>query len=158
MFNYIFSNRKVFLIKKLIAEFLVVVVLSLVFSGSKASAFCFEEAGAMYGMSPQLLWAIAKVESNFNPSAVNKNSNGTYDFGVMQINSNWYKILGKELWGRLGDPCINVQVGAWVLAQCTQRHGYTWEAVGCYNAQNKEKRARYANRVYTVLKKYGTVQ
>jgi hypothetical protein len=28
-----------------------------------AHAFCFEEAGTMYGISPQILWSIAKIES-----------------------------------------------------------------------------------------------
>ena len=78
-------------------------------------AFCFEEAGEKYGVSPQLLWAIAKTESCFN------------------------------------DACYNVQVGAWILSQCVQRHGYTWAAVGCYNAVSKDRRAVYANRVYRIL-------
>jgi soluble lytic murein transglycosylase-like protein len=116
-------------------------------------AFCFEEAGRMYGISPQILWGIAKVESNLDPSTVNWNQDGTYDFGIMQINSSWYTALGKEIWNRLGDPCINVYVGAWVLAQCIQRYGNTWEAVGCYNASSKSKRVRYAERVYDALRK-----
>jgi len=116
-----------------------------------AFCFCFEEAGERYGISPQLLWGIAKVESNFNPYAVNSNSNGTYDFGVMQINSSWYRTLGKELWGQLGDPCTNVYTGAWILARCIQRHGYTWEAVGCYNASSRCKKVRYAKKVYQEL-------
>ncbi len=129
----------------------IILLLCFIFMPSYSFAFCFEEAGRMYGVSPQLLWAIAKVESNFNPKALNKNKNKSYDFGVMQINSSWAKTLGEELWQSLGDPCTNVKVGAWVLAQCIQTYGYTWEAVGCYNAKNPHKRARYANKVYNVL-------
>ena len=81
-------------------------------------AFCFEEAGEKYGVSPQLLWAIAKTESHFNPSAVNYNRNGSFDYGLMQVNSSWYGELGRERWMRLGDACYNVQVGAWILSQC----------------------------------------
>jgi soluble lytic murein transglycosylase-like protein len=114
-------------------------------------AFCFEEAGEKYGISPQLLWAIAKTESHFNPTAVNYNRNGSFDYGVMQVNSSWYKELGRERWVRLGDACYNVQVGAWILSQCVQRYGHSWAAVGCYNAFSDEKGALYANRIYRVL-------
>jgi len=115
-------------------------------------AFCFEEAGRMYGIHPQILWSIAKVESNFDPSAVNRNRNGTYDFGVMQINSAWQSVLREEVWNGLGDPCTNVCVGAWVLSQCIRRYGHSWEAVGCYNATSASKRAAYAAKVFAALR------
>jgi soluble lytic murein transglycosylase-like protein len=122
---------------------------------SNAIAFCFEEAGETYGISPTLLWSIAKEESSFNPYAINKNTNGSYDYGVMQINSSWYKTLGAETWNSLSDPCTNVQVGAWILAQCIKRHGYSWNAVGCYNSGNPDKGKSYARRIYSQLKRIG---
>lgn len=118
---------------------------------SEAHSFCFEEAGQQYGVSPSVLQAIAGVESNFNPRAVNYNRNGTFDYGVMQINSSWYKTLGKDLWASLADPCTNVKVGAWILSDCIKRNGNTWEAVGCYNARSEYKRNKYAWRVYNYL-------
>lgn len=117
-----------------------------------AAAFCFEEAGNMYGISPQLLWSIAKVESSFRQSAVNKNDNGSYDIGVMQINSFWKKYFTHTQWEEIKkDPCTNVKVGAWVLAQCVKKYGNTWEAVGCYNAVSEHKRVKYAHKVNKVL-------
>ena len=71
----------------------------------------------------------------------------------MQINSSWARVLGKELWSSLGDPCTNVKVGAWILSDCIRKHGYTWEAVGAYNTSQKHKRARYARKVYMALQK-----
>ena len=129
-------------------------ILLVLFGFSYARAFCFEEAGRLYNISPQLLWSIAKVESNFQPEALNWNRNGTYDFGVMQINSAWRTSLGEERWNILGDPCMNIKVGAWILAQCIARHGYTWKAVGCYNAASRNKRDAYARKVYDVLVRY----
>ncbi len=123
----------------------------LLFFSHHVCAFCFEEAGEKYGISPQLLWAIAKTESHFNPVAVNYNRNGSFDYGLMQVNSSWYGALGHERWMRLDDACYNVQVGAWILSQCVQRYGYTWAAVGCYNAFSDDKRAVYANRIFRVL-------
>ncbi len=119
---------------------------------SGVSAFCFEEAGRLYGISPLLLWSITAVESGFDPSALHWNEDGSYDYGLMQINSTWAEKIGLEPWLRLGDPCTNVKVGAWILAQCFERHGYTWEGVGCYNARSASKRVIYANRVYEKVK------
>ena len=85
----------------------------------------------MYRIAPKLLRTISKGESNFNPAAVNYNTNGSYDFGLMQINSSWAPALRKMgiPWETLADPCTNVKVGAWVLAQCISEYGYTWSAV-----------------------------
>lgn len=124
----------------------------LFFLPATSFAFCFKEAGEEYGINPALLQAIANVEGG-DPSAVHRNKNGSYDFGVMQINSFWASVLGLDAWSQLRDPCTNVRTGAWILAQCMNRHGYSWEGVGCYNATDPEKRARYARRVATVLQK-----
>jgi len=118
---------------------------------STAFSYCFEEAGAKYEINPLVLWSIAKAESNFNPYAIGYNPR-SYDFGVMQINSGWYGTLGRDLWMSLDDPCTNVMVGAWILRQCIDKYGYTWDAVGCYNAGSKNKRSVYAWKIYGILK------
>ncbi len=122
-------------------------------SARPADAFCYEEAGYRYGISPRLLHAISKGESNFNPFAVNHNSNGSYDYGLMQINSSWEPMLRKVgiSWDSLADPCTNVMVGAWVLSQCIRDYGYTWPAVGCYNSRTPSKRDRYAARIARII-------
>ena len=127
-------------------------VVLVVLASQHLCAFCFEEAGEKFGVSPQLLWAIAKTESHFNPTVVSYNRNGSFDYGLMQVNSSWYGELGRERWMRLGDACYNVQIGAWILSQCVQRYGYSWAAVGCYNSVAKDKGVAYANRVYQTLK------
>lgn len=105
----------------------------------------------MYGINPLILRAIAKVESNFNPAALHRNTNGTYDFGLMQINSSWATVLGKERWNSLGDACFNTMTGSWILATCMSKYGYSWKAIGCYNSQTPEKRDRYAQLVFRQL-------
>lgn len=114
---------------------------------------CFEEAGVEYGINPQILKAIAKVESNFNPRAINRNRNGTYDFGIMQINSSWYYALGEEWWMTLGDPCSNIKGGARILSTCMKKYGYSWEAIGCYNSRTPAIRDRYAMTVFKQLQR-----
>ena len=112
-----------------------------------ANAFCFQEAGHAYGVSPLLLEAIMVVESQGDPRAVNYNTDGSYDFGLMQINSSWAKPWGLKFWSTLGDPCINVYAGAYVLAGCIKQCGKTWEAVGCYNARTRQKKIDYVRKV-----------
>ncbi len=118
---------------------------------ASSPAFCFEEAGSLYGINPLILRAIAKVESNFNPTAIHRNTNGTYDFGLMQINSSWAPVLGRERWNLLGDACYNTMTGSWILATCMSKYGYTWKAIGCYNSQTPGKRDRYAQMVFRQL-------
>jgi soluble lytic murein transglycosylase-like protein len=120
------------------------------FACGSASA-CWEEAAARYGVNPYMLYAIAKTESNLNPSAINRsNKNGSYDIGLMQINSRWLPTLRKhgideaQLW----DACTNIHVGAWVLAENIRRMGNSWEALGAYNARDPELRIKYAHKVY----------
>lgn len=120
-------------------------------------AFCFQEAGQRYAVSPQLLWAIAKAESSFNPSAINHNANGTVDVGLMQINSLWAKQLGRT-WDHLDDPCINIMTGAWILSHCIRDYGYSWQAVGCYHSRTPARRDAYAERIAAILQEAGKVQ
>jgi soluble lytic murein transglycosylase-like protein len=94
------------------------------------------------------------VESNFNPKAINRNKNGTYDIGLMQINSSWFPYLKKHginpslLW----DPCYNAHVGAMVLRHCIDTYGYSWRAVDCYNKGKKAREnSRYVWKVYKNL-------
>lgn len=128
-----------------------VLTLSLIATVTTAAhAFCFAEAGDRYSVSPLALWAITKAESDFNPGAVNYNKNGSIDVGLMQINSIHAKQLGKT-WDLLFDPCTNVMTGAWVLRQCIDQYGNTWEGIGCYNSRTPSIRNAYAARIAKII-------
>lgn len=124
------------------------------FAAPHAALACWEEVGERYGINPYLLYAIAKTESGLNPRAVNRaNANGSRDVGLMQINSAWFPRLQKMGIDEatLMDPCVNLEVGAWILAQNMHRLGRTWDAVGAYNAASPNKRLRYAGLVFRNL-------
>jgi soluble lytic murein transglycosylase-like protein len=126
---------------------------------SPAQAFCFAQAAQRYGVNEALLRAIAKVESNNQPQAVNTNRDGSMDVGLMQINSRHFPVLARHhiTPSALMEPCVNVQVGAWVLAQAIQVHGPTWRAVGAYNAGGapgrEALREKYVAKVWRALQK-----
>jgi soluble lytic murein transglycosylase-like protein len=114
-------------------------------------AFCFDEAAREHGINADLLRSIARIESNNNPSAVNRNSNGSSDLGIMQINSSWIKPMGLNNQELIKNPCYNVKTAAKILKKCMDKHGYTWEAIGCYNAVNPYSRVKYSWRVFGEL-------
>ncbi|CBJ48261.1 lytic transglycosylase domain-containing protein [Erwinia amylovora] len=136
----------------------------ILFFSSSAQAYCFREAGARYNVSPQLLRAIAQVESGMNPHAIgyNRDRQGrvtSRDFGLMQINSTHLaklKAMGviSDERDLLTQPCLNVQTGAWILAQHLQVCGLTWQCLGSYNAGfadgNQARRMLYARKVYSI--------
>lgn len=113
--------------------------------------YCFLKAEDTYHISASILWSLSRLESGHNVRAVNKNANGTLDYCHMQINSGWRRYIGKENWARLEDPCYCTMVGAWILAQCIQKHGYTWEAIGCYHSPNRARGMWYARKVHNLL-------
>jgi soluble lytic murein transglycosylase-like protein len=126
-------------------------LLALLLIPSLVFAFCFEEAGKEYGVPPRLLEVLAGTESAMNPRALNLNTNGSYDIGLMQVNSYWVQVMGLDKDKLAGDPCYNVMTGARILKQCMDRYGYNWEAVGCYNATSLQKKITYSWRVFHAL-------
>lgn len=92
------------------------------------------------------------AESNLDQKAMNRNKNGSVDIGLMQVNSYWITRLGLDRSKLASDSCYNITVGASILRQCINRHGYTWEAVGCYNAVSMDKKKAYSWRIFRQLK------
>jgi soluble lytic murein transglycosylase-like protein len=111
---------------------------------------CFSSAAKRFDVNKVLLAAIAKTESSFNPQAIGKqNDNGSFDIGLMQINSSWFpklKSMGIER-SDLLDSCTSIYVGAWILSHNIKSHGNTWRAVGAYNARTPVKQVVYVKKV-----------
>ena len=127
--------------------------LALMCAAALPASACWREAAERYGLNGELLHAIARTESRLDPRSIGRNANGSRDIGLMQINSRWLPVLARHgITERdLFDPCTSIQVGAWILAANVRRHGYTWDAVGAYNARHPARRAAYARRVRAAL-------
>ncbi|MGL5436396.1 MAG: lytic transglycosylase domain-containing protein [Lachnospiraceae bacterium] len=87
----------------------------------------FEEAAAKYGLSSNLVRAVAKAESNFNPKAVSKAG----AVGVMQLMPGTAKLLGVT---DAYDARQNIMGGAKYLKENLDRFGDTRLALAAYNA------------------------
>ena len=118
-----------------------------------ARADCLDDAATFQKVSVSLLRGIAQVESGMNPNAVNTNTNGTVDIGLMQINSSWLPKLAHYGIRRehLFNACVSAYVGAWILATNIKQFGPNWKAVGAYNAVTPSKQLVYASAIYRRL-------
>ncbi|KLV03564.1 hypothetical protein ABT56_18885 [Photobacterium aquae] len=105
---------------------------------------CFNNAGEKYNINIDILMAVAYTESSFDPHAINcSNRDESCDYGLMQINSWWLNEL-KQYDLDIDDllkPCLNIHIGAWILASNFQSFGYSWDTIGKYNVGNKSSKA-----------------
>ena len=95
--------------------------------GAAASSYSTQQIQQMivaaanaYGVPPSIALGIASHESGFNPNATNQNTNGTTDYGVMQLNSTTVQTLGVS---NPLDPQQNIDAGVGLLAQYLNTYG-----------------------------------
>lgn len=75
-----------------------------------------------------ILVAVIKCESGLNPRAINKNSNGTIDYGLCQFNDYWYhNIISPEV--ALNNPKKAVEV---MIEQLKKNRANDWI---CYRSK-----------------------
>ncbi|AHE95267.1 lytic transglycosylase domain-containing protein [Campylobacter fetus] len=131
----------------------------------------FFKYGAVFNIPPELLWGIAKHESNFDPKAINHNTNGTIDIGLMQINSIHKETIEAANLSveDLYNPQISVYFASKILSKCLKKHGFTYQGLNCYNgkttnnsyhkkvlAQILKRRAKISSITYKNYRTYTT--
>ncbi|EFG6855025.1 lytic transglycosylase domain-containing protein [Escherichia coli] len=146
-------------------KFLTIFTLSILITKmSFASSACFNEAGTMFRIEPNLIKAIALVESNLKKDSIGKNRDKknnikSFDYGLMQINQMHIPMLKKrgiikDERDLLDNPCLNIKIGTEILYKHFSRCGMTWQCLGTYNAgfamDNQKKRLQYAQIIYIV--------
>src|SRR5437868_6020314 len=79
---------------------------------------CVNQAVVSYAVPASLIMAIIFVEGGRNGIKM-ANSNGSFDYGVMQINSAWLSEVeskfGYSAYDLQFDACKNVDAGTWIL-------------------------------------------
>lgn len=101
------------------------------------------KAGALYGVSPELIAAVIKAESSFEPQALSRA--GAY--GLMQVIPDTWRLVNRQALicfgrheGECGSECfynpeLNIAIGTCYLSQLTKRYAGNREwAVAAYNA------------------------
>lgn len=120
---------------------------------------CVAGAAQYHGVNPWVLRAILKVESDFNPRAMNRNANGSVDVGMAQINSIHFAELGR--WGiapaNLMDGCVATYVAAWHLSKQVRKYGNSWFGVASYHSTSPCQNSRYAGLLWNALVGWGVV-
>ena len=100
--------------------------------GSKHIARTAFKYSLDYGLEPELLTAIMKIESNFKIKAVNYNKNGSIDRGLCQLNSFVFSDMKlKDFF----NPDINIKKGAMHIKWCLDQSGNNLiKGLAMYNA------------------------
>lgn len=120
---------------------------------------CISIAAQKYEIPPPILRAIYRVEGG-KIGMANKNDNGSYDLGVMQINTIWLDELSKNtgeneqsLVHKLkNDPCYNVSTASWILSNhLSTTKGDYYKAVGYYHSKTPKYFNRYIKKIEKAL-------
>lgn len=112
---------------------------------------CMAAVAAFYHLPPRVLPSIQAVEGG-RAGLVHHNTDGSDDFGVMQVNTVWvgplsrYARLSPEVTrARLIDePCFNIAAAGIILrTYLNQAHGNLMQAVGDYHSHTPSLNQSY---------------
>lgn len=117
---------------------------------------CIHHAAIQYRVPTLLLISVLKTEGG-RVGMANKNVNGTYDYGPMQINSSWLPTLARYGYQQQDiqyNACKNIEVGAWILNQQLANNPKLWSGVGDYHSHTHNLNQHYAQAVYKRYERY----
>lgn len=116
---------------------------------------CIDFASEKFGVNRIVIRAIVNVEGG-KIGTISKNSNGSYDLGVMQINTIHLKDIKKKYpkigWRELTyNPCINIAIGTSILSQRISGSSNYWLGVASYHSKTPKYRNRYLAKVKSAV-------
>lgn len=127
---------------------------------SDISLSCINQVASAYRIPSKLLIAILNVEGGRH-GLIHHNTNGSDDLGEMQINTRWWPTLYQNHitpQDVLNKPCLNLRVGAWILAKSIGESNNLLQGVGNYNSHTPVYNHKYTQqirKIYTVVQ-FGT--
>ena len=111
---------------------------------------CSVQASNKYQVPVNILLAIAETEGG-KPGQRVKNTNGTYDIGTMQLNSDYIKTLGK--YGiteahAAQSGCYPYEIAAWrIKKHLNNDSGDVWTRASNYHSYTPQKNAIYRQKL-----------
>ncbi len=107
------------------------------YTANRDITFLLVSNAITYEIPIHFLFGLAWTESEFYPNAVNGggNTDGTADYGLMQLNSHTYRDFDQAY---LMTPENNVRLSCEHLRRDYDRYGNWYEALLAYNAGNTE--------------------
>lgn len=109
------------------------------------------------------LWGLYDQERGWIGAEI-ANRNGSFDLGLLQVNSSWVPTIATRVrrdpqdvrrWLR-DDACFNVGVATWLFLSGFSRQRDYWAAVGAYHSSTRRRAQDYARQVARRLRRrYG---
>lgn len=117
---------------------------------------CINEAAITYYVPAKVIISVLNVEGG-SVGLAKPNTNGTFDYGPMQINTVWLAKIAPFGYTQEQiqyDPCINVMVGAWILGSniadsLAAADGGYWRGVAGYHSHTPGLNEDYQVKVLT---------
>ena len=113
--------------------------------------YCANESSKRFNISPYIIKAIARVEGG-KIGTMSRNSNGTYDLGIMQLNTTNFKRIKRAFptvtkADLVLKPCINIYIATWWLSrEIKSAKGDVWKGIGNYHSRTPKYHNRYLKR------------
>lgn len=111
---------------------------------------CWDYAASKFNLDPWRLFAIAAVESNYRVGIKSRNTNNTYDLGLMQINTihlPHFNKVGMTANDLQYDSCKNIVAAAYLLKRSINKYGDNIDGWGGYHSNTPSLRKRYGRKV-----------
>jgi hypothetical protein len=125
---------------------------------------CMLAASQFHHLPPRALPSIQAVEGG-HVGEVSRNTNGTEDLGLMQVNTLWIAPIARHIGASeaivrqrlIADGCFNVAVAAAILRiQLNETRGDLIRAIGYYHSHTPERSSAYQAKVLESARKLFT--
>lgn len=112
---------------------------------------CVHGAAQHYGANPLVIALIMQVEGG-TTGKIRRNTDGSFDMGLMQINSVHLPELAKFGIGPkdlIFNECLNIYIATWYVQQrILARKGDVWRGIGDYRSKTPSLNSNYQRKVY----------